>query len=99
MIRMDPTILFWTGGHSREALTHSFRIREHGEHYFSDFLGPGSPVTWKNHRRIPACKCPLARESRAGNREPKRHAGRFPSFSSQNLSTSRTPKLRPRIFN
>src|SRR2546427_6224525 len=83
MVRMDPTILFWTGGHSREALTHSFRVREHGEHYFSDFLGPGSPVTWKNHRGISAYRRRLAREGRAGDRKQERHARRIPRLSGQ----------------
>ena len=82
---MDPAILFFTAGHSREILTHSFRVREHGEHYLSDFLGPGSPVAWKNHRGVPAYRGFAAPESRVGNRKPKRHPGRLPRLSSQIL--------------
>ena len=82
---MDPAILFFTAGHSREALAHSFRVWEHGEDYFSDFLGPGSPVPWKNHRGVPAYRGFAAHESRVGNRKPKRHPGRLPRLSSQIL--------------
>jgi len=85
---MDPAILFFTAGHSREILTHSFRVREHGEHYFSDFLGPGSPVAWKNHRGVPAYRGFAAPESRVGNRKPKRHPGRLPRLSRKILLLS-----------
>src|SRR5437899_6330600 len=80
---MAPTLLFLTGRLSREILSHSLRIRGHGEHYFSDFLGPGSPVPWKNHRGISAYRRSLARESRAGDRKQERHARRLPRFSGQ----------------
>ena|SRR5881398_482950 len=85
MVRMDPTILFRTAGHSREPLTHLLRIRDDGEHYFSDFLGSGSPVAWKSHRGVPAYRVFAAHESRVGNRKPKRHPGRLPRLSSQIL--------------
>src|SRR2546427_2260833 len=85
MVRMGPPSSSFPAGHSGEILSPSLHIWGHGKHHFPDFLEPGSPVTWENHRRIPAHKCSLARESSAGNRKPKRHAGRFPCLSSQIL--------------
>src|SRR5881397_2592398 len=82
---MAPTLLFLTGRLSREILSHSLRIRGHGEHYFSDFLGPGSPVPWKNHRGISAYRRSLAREGRAGDRKQERHARRLPRFQVKSL--------------
>src|SRR2546428_13469916 len=80
---MAPTLLFLTGRLSREILSHSFRLREHGEHYFSDFLGPGSPVTWKNHRGISAYRRRLVREGPAGARKQEPPPRRLPRLRGQ----------------